>query len=116
MLAEVPAYDRKARIKHLEWEVAQLQSILKWAPMVNVDYSEKSIYLKRFSTPFAYMHPKTFRHFERYATRDERFNFFYVPGRPTKIYLNSMIPEDRVLLTTEPIPQSVADRKPKVAA
>lgn len=84
--------------------VAQLKFLLSQAPMIDAPTSRDRFATSR--TPFAYIHPKTLAK----NSPDAACNITHgrlvirVPGSPTNYVVTSLMPENRIIYTPNPIP------------
>ena len=81
----------------------QLKFLLSQAPMV--DFVPQLERVKASRAKYAYVHPKTIACMSRYATQANLCTpFVLFAGSPTKWIVTSLMPEDRVIYTPNPMP------------
>lgn len=80
-----------------EAENKQLKFLLSCAPIIDMNPD----CVRRSTTPYAYIHPKTLA---KLRCGQVRANFVKFPGSPTVWILTSLMPEDRVIFSQSTLP------------
>ena len=85
-------------------DIVQLKFLLASAPMMDAPSKfEGPSWFKRAITPFGYMHPKTMAQYQWIGDKVPN-GVVTMPGSNTRWVLTSLMPENRVILSTFPIP------------
>lgn len=88
-------------------EIKQLKFLLASASMMDAPQTwDAASWFRRVITPFGYIHPKTMAHYHTNSTMLPSMigGLTVFSGSPTKWILTSLMPEDRVILSTQPVP------------
>jgi hypothetical protein len=85
-------------------DIAQLKFLLASAPMMDAPSKfEGPSWFRRVITPFGYMHPKTMARYQGIGDKVPN-GVVTMPGSNTRWVLTSLMPENRVILSTFQIP------------